>query len=153
MDLGRYAWPGLTVIRDLISGFLVEHCVKMFGKPVHRRQSYFSTYMCLFNCQRKNKKLIYANVYRNTINDGRFTDVSPPDFPWGRGDVCTQVISVQHITLAVAFLRKKFVRVHFLSPWLLLPTLMSFKLRYINKTHTKSGVEKSLFQFSLCLLI
>ena len=33
-------------------------------------QSYFSTYMCLFNCQRKNKKIIYANVYRNTINDG-----------------------------------------------------------------------------------
>ena len=26
--------------------------------------------MCLFNCQRKNKKIIYANVYRNTINDG-----------------------------------------------------------------------------------
>ena len=37
---------------------------------MHRRQSYFSTYMCLFNCQRKNKKIIYANVYWNTINDG-----------------------------------------------------------------------------------
>ena len=24
----------------------------------------------LFNCQRKNKKIIYADVYLNTINDG-----------------------------------------------------------------------------------
>ena len=46
--------------------------------------------MCLFNCQRKNKKIIYANVYRNTINRRRFTDASSPDFSWGRGDVCTQ---------------------------------------------------------------
>ena len=30
---------------------------------------------------------------------------------------------------------------------------LALKLRYINKTHTESGVEKSLFQFSLCLLI
>ena len=29
---------------------------------------------------------------------------------------------------------------------------LALKLGYINKTHTESGVEKSLFQFSLCLL-
>ena len=30
---------------------------------------------------------------------------------------------------------------------------LALKLGYINKTHTESGVEKSLFQFSLRLLI
>ena len=30
---------------------------------------------------------------------------------------------------------------------------LALKRRYINKTHTQSGVKKSLFQFSLCLLI
>ena len=30
---------------------------------------------------------------------------------------------------------------------------LALKFRYINKTHTESGVEKSLFQFSLRLLI
>ena len=30
---------------------------------------------------------------------------------------------------------------------------LALKLRYINKTHTESGVEKSLFQFSLRFLI
>ena len=30
---------------------------------------------------------------------------------------------------------------------------LALKLRYINKTQTESGVEKSLFQFSLRLLI
>ena len=55
----------------------------MFSQPVHRRQSYFSTYMCLFNCQRKNKKLIYVNICRNTINDGD-SQMSPlPIFPEG----------------------------------------------------------------------
>ena len=50
----------------------------------------FSTYMCLFNCQRKNKKIIYANVYRNTINDGDSQTSPLPIFPEGGGDVCTQ---------------------------------------------------------------
>ena len=40
--------------------------------------------MCLFNCQGKNKKLIYANVYRNTINDGD-SQTSLPIFPEGGG--------------------------------------------------------------------
>ena len=61
------------------------HCVKMFGWLVHRRQSYFSTYMCLFNCQRKNKKIIYANVYRNTINDGDSQTSPLPISPEGGG--------------------------------------------------------------------
>ena len=56
----------------------------MFGEPVHRRQSYFSTYVCLFNCHRKNK-IIYANVYRNTINDGDSQTSPLPIFPEGRG--------------------------------------------------------------------
>ena len=50
----------------------------------------FSTYMCLFNCQRKNKNIIYANVYRNTINDGDSQTSPLPIFPEGGGDVCTQ---------------------------------------------------------------
>ena len=50
---------------------------------MHRRQSYFSTHMCPFNCQRKNKKLIYANVYRNTINDGDSQTSPLPIFPDG----------------------------------------------------------------------
>ena len=42
----------------------------------------------LFNCQRKNKNMIYANVYRNMINDGD-SQMSPlPIFPEGGGDVC-----------------------------------------------------------------
>ena len=61
------------------------HCVKMFGQLAHRRQSYFSTYMCLFNCQRKNKNIIYANVYGNTINDGDSQTSPLPIFPEGRG--------------------------------------------------------------------
>ena len=52
---------------------------------MHRRQSYFSTYMCLFNCQRKNKKIIYANVYRNTINDGESQTSPLPIFSEGGG--------------------------------------------------------------------
>ena len=52
---------------------------------MHRRQSYFSTYLCLFNCQRKNKKIIYANVYRNTINDGDSQTSPLPIFPEGVG--------------------------------------------------------------------
>ena len=52
---------------------------------MHRRQSYFSTYLCLFNCQRKNKKIIYANVYRNTINDGDSQTSPLPIFPEGGG--------------------------------------------------------------------
>ena len=52
---------------------------------MHRRQSYFSTYMCLFNCRRKNKKIIYANVYRNTINDGDSQTSPLPIFPEGGG--------------------------------------------------------------------
>ena len=51
---------------------------------MHRRQSYFSTYMCLFNCHRKNK-IIYANVYRNTINDGDSQTSPLPIFPEGVG--------------------------------------------------------------------
>ena len=34
---------------------------------------------------KQQQNIIYANVYRNTINDG-----DSPDFFWGRGDVCTQ---------------------------------------------------------------
>ena len=41
--------------------------------------------MCLFNCQGKNKKLIYANVYRNTINDGDSQTSPLPIFPEGGG--------------------------------------------------------------------
>ena len=41
--------------------------------------------MCLFNCQRKNKKIIYANVYRNTINDGDSQTSPLPIFPEGGG--------------------------------------------------------------------
>ena len=41
----------------------------------------------------KEQKIIYANVHLNTINDGRFTDVSSPDFSSGSGDVCTQATS------------------------------------------------------------
>ena len=61
------------------------HCVKMFGKPVHRRQSYVLTYMCLFNRQRKNKNMIYANLYRNTINNGDSQTSPLPTFPEGGG--------------------------------------------------------------------
>ena len=41
---------------------------------------------------RKNKKIIYANVYRNTINDGDSQTSPLPMFPQGGGggDVCTQ---------------------------------------------------------------
>ena len=46
--------------------------------------------MCLFNCQGKNKKLIYANLYRNTINDGDSQTSPLPIFTEGGGDVCTQ---------------------------------------------------------------
>ena len=52
---------------------------------MHRRQSYFSTYLCLFNCQRKNKKIIYVNLYRNTINDGDSQTSPLPIFPAGVG--------------------------------------------------------------------
>ena len=41
--------------------------------------------MCLFNCQGKNKKIIYANVYRNTINDGDSQTSPLPIFPEGVG--------------------------------------------------------------------
>ena len=41
--------------------------------------------MCLFNCQGKNKKLIYANVYRNTINGGDSQTSLLPIFPEGEG--------------------------------------------------------------------
>ena len=40
--------------------------------------------MCLFNCHRKNK-IIYANVYRNTINDGDSQTSPLPIFPEGGG--------------------------------------------------------------------
>ena len=61
------------------------HCVKMFGEPVHGRQSYFLTYMCLFNRQRKNKNIIYANLYRNTINNGDSQTSPLPIFHEGGG--------------------------------------------------------------------
>ena len=32
-------------------------------------------------------------------------------------------------------------------------SLLALKIGYINKPHTQNGVENSLFQFSLCLLI
>ena len=41
--------------------------------------------MCLFNCQRKNKNIIYANVYRNTINDGDSQTPPLPISPEGGG--------------------------------------------------------------------
>ena len=44
---------------------------------------------------------------------------------------------------AIAYQREKRLPISYLA----------LKLRYINKTHTESGVEKSLFQFSLRLLI
>ena len=39
----------------------------------------------LFNCQRKNKNIIYANVYRNTINDGDSQTSPLPISPEGGG--------------------------------------------------------------------
>ena len=39
----------------------------------------------LFNCQRKNKNMIYANVYRNMINDGDSQTSPLPIFPEGVG--------------------------------------------------------------------
>ena len=81
----RLTWLDCNQRSTSISGFLGGYCVKMFGQPVHRRQSYFLTYMYLFNCPRKNKKIIYANVYWNTINDGD-SQMSPlPIFPDGGG--------------------------------------------------------------------
>ena len=72
-----------------LNGYVtVQHC--SFGKPSfldpwssilasrNRRQSYFSPYMCLFNCHRQNK-IIYANVYWNTINDSE-SQASPLGF-------------------------------------------------------------------------
>ena len=55
------------------------------------------TYMCLFNCQRKDKKKKkknsqYAIVHRNAINDGN-SQTSPLPIFLGRGDVCTQAVS------------------------------------------------------------
>ena len=38
-----------------------------------------------FNSQRKNNKIIYANVYRNTINDGDSQTSPLPTFPEGGG--------------------------------------------------------------------
>ena len=90
MHLRRYAWPGLTVVRDLIFVFFWVDIVWRCSASCAQTPELFSTFMCLFNCQRKNKKIIYANVYRNTINRRRFTDASSPDFSWGRGGVCTQ---------------------------------------------------------------
>ena len=52
---------------------------------MHRRQSNFLTFMYLFNCQRKNKKIIYVNVYGNTINDGDSQTSLLPIFPEGGG--------------------------------------------------------------------
>ena len=45
----------------------------------------------LFNRQRKNQqqKILYANVYRNTINDGDFQTPLSPIFYWAEGGVCT----------------------------------------------------------------
>ena len=51
--------------------------------------------MCLFNCQGKNKKLIYANVYRNTINDGDSQTSPLPIFTEGGG---TSVHRLNRIT-------------------------------------------------------
>ena len=39
--------------------------------------------MYLFNCRRKNKKIIYANVYWNTINHGHSQTSPLPIFPEG----------------------------------------------------------------------
>ena len=85
MHLRRYAWPGLSVVRDLIFVFFGVDIVWRCSASCAQTPELFPTFMCLFNCQRKNKKIIYANVYRNTINRRRFTDASSPDFSWGRG--------------------------------------------------------------------
>ena len=71
---------------------------------MHRRQSYFSTYLCLFNCQRMNKKIIYANVYRNTINDGDSQTSSLPIFPEGVG---TSVHRLRHLTYVDIIFKKE----------------------------------------------
>ena len=36
------------------------------------------------------QKIIYANLYLNTIIDGDSQTSSSPDFSWGNGEVCTQ---------------------------------------------------------------
>ena len=45
----------------------------------------FFDHMYLFNCQRKNKKIMYANVCRNTFNDGDSQTSPLPIFPEGVG--------------------------------------------------------------------
>ena len=45
----------------------------------------------LFNCQMKQQqKIIYANVYRNTINNGDSLTSLLPIFSEGVEDVCTK---------------------------------------------------------------
>ena len=43
-----------------------------------------------FQLSGKEKKIIYANLYRNTINDGDSQTSPLPIFTEGGGDVCTQ---------------------------------------------------------------
>ena len=50
----------------------------------------------LFNCQKKNKNIIYANVYRNTINDSDLQTSPLPIFPEG-GAVCTQAMDIMKL--------------------------------------------------------
>ena len=57
--------------------------------------------MCLFNCQGKNKKLIYANLYRNTINDGDSQTSPLPIFTEGGGG--TSVHRLNRITSLKVF--------------------------------------------------
>ena len=111
-----------------LNGYVtVQHC--SFGKPSfldpwssilasrNRRQSYFSPYMCLFNCHRQNK-IIYANVYRNTINDSE-SQASPLRlFPEGGGASTDRrckylngYVTVQHCS---------FGKPSFLDPWSLI---------------------------------
>ena len=58
--------------------------MKMFAQLCTDARAIFDLHVP-FNCQRENKKIIYANVYRNTINDGDSQTPPLPIFPEGGG--------------------------------------------------------------------
>ena len=54
---------------------------------------------CAFSTiSERTKTLTYANVYRNTINDGDSQTSPLPIFPEGGGNVCTQASKVSHFS-------------------------------------------------------
>ena len=70
----------------------------------------------LFNCQRKNKKIIYADVYRNTIDDGDSQTSPLPIFSGGGGtSVHRLLLSLVSINYDDDVIRVT-CRFHWLSP-------------------------------------